>query len=670
MKFIQNAISESEIGLLRELPEVKHAYDRLSTQQSVYFDIQVPETIRTQLHDVFGFETQNKRIPFRWIRGDTVPHVDRGSSSFENTYLVYLTDGEGEFQIGEESYPITAGSGFCFSEGTQHGVTGTNGTSRLLLGPMSESGFPVGLPSIYADGQTDTVYLSQSGGTFYYKINNGDLFEVPALPILITNSNAIDVTEYILNVVFTTDLTITDVDQYLYINSSGIQIGSDTLKPNGTKYTITVDGVTDYPGFVLNQNYSYTYVTNLHIAAINGSTLKTTGGYAGWVGQTAYGLNGSVNYIVGCSSDGPIPDSCGGIVGSGAATGESGLIINGCSSSGTIGTSAGGIVGASAGNVTINYCSSSGTIGTDAGGIVGDIAAQSASCTVNKSYSMGTIGTNAGGIFGANAGTNGSANASYCYSRGTIGTNGGGIFGQYAANADGTVNATQCYSLGYMTTDGNGIFGSDARTAGVSAVNCYVADANWSDSDADFVLSSSVYQSVGVNQPYELKGYGPSPYSLQTVSGRTTLVAASYPDPIPAGSSIAAVVSGFSSYSMLEIYSNENGDTSSITINPTTGTVSTTRNTPLDAYAIQIRSGNGVYTNTFLFFTVTEAPPLSPPSTTGTLDTKGKQFDNNAYTTLQQGQRFVIERRETPNLRFNSFADYNKYLLAQASFRK
>jgi hypothetical protein len=81
----------------------------------------------------------------RWIKGDTEAHVDRGSRSFENTYLVYLQDSEGEFVLGTDSYPITANTGFIFSEGTMHKTLNTGLTPRLLIGPMNEFAGPVGV---------------------------------------------------------------------------------------------------------------------------------------------------------------------------------------------------------------------------------------------------------------------------------------------------------------------------------------------------------------------------------------------------------------------------------------------------------------------------------------------------------------------------------------------
>jgi len=84
------------------------------------------------------------QVPLRWIKGDTPSHADAGQSSFERTHLVYLTDSEGEFHLGEEIFPICKGESFVFPHGTLHGTAHTGDTPRLMLGPMSEDAEPVG----------------------------------------------------------------------------------------------------------------------------------------------------------------------------------------------------------------------------------------------------------------------------------------------------------------------------------------------------------------------------------------------------------------------------------------------------------------------------------------------------------------------------------------------
>ncbi len=650
---------EADIDILRNLPEVQ-------STRSGRFQASVPESIKQKLQTSLGVDLSRvSSIPFRWVHGDTMPHVDRGQSSFEHTYLVYLTDGDGQFEVGEESYPITAGAGFVFPEGTHHAVTGSNGSSRLLLGPMSESGFAVGAPGIYAEGQTDTVYLSQIGSTMYYRVNDGELFEITSFPVTITNTNASDPTEYILPVRFTTDLTVTTADQYFQLSTDGIELGSKTVKSDGTKYTITVDGVTDYPGFIHSQNNSYTYVYNLHVRAINGSTLYSVAGTAaGWVGQWSYGTGGGVNYITACSSDGPITDFCGGIVGSDAGVGG-GLYIIGCTSSGTIAPSGGGIAGRYAGGnggtIDIRRCSSTGTIGANAGGIVGVSAGEGGNCEVSRSFSTGTIAAYGGGIFGSSAGADGEASAIKCYSRGTIGEDGGGIYGPDAGNGTGEAVANSCYSSGTFVTSNTGIFGNPDGTT--FTVDCYAANGTWVDANAGLDTTSD-YISVGINQPYELRNFGSTPYSLETVTGPSTLNTEYY-QTIPAGTgSIAGVLSGVGPYSLVrsdkEIF---------YTLNSTTGVITPARDTPIDVYSLIVRAGSATqYSMTSFVLTVEEALPLPPP--TSALAPTGKGFNFETYNALQVGNSLVIERLQNTNLRFKSFEDYMKYKKSFATLKR
>jgi hypothetical protein len=663
MTIIHDVFTSEQLDTLRNLPEVLDAQSRLTTTPVVNFRLTIPNRLQETLCEAFNIQLP-KTLPFRWIRGDTLPHVDVGASAFDNTYLVYLTDGEGRFEIGDDVYPIEAGSAFTFSEGTHHAVTETNGTSRLLLGPMSESGFPVGAPGIYADGETDTVYISQVGSTMYYKINDGELFEITSFPVTITNTNASDPTEYILPVRFTTDLTITSADQYFQLSTDGIELGSKTVKSDGTKYTMTIDDVENYPGFLSNQNNSYTYVYNLHVRAINGSTLYSVAGTAaGWVGSWSYGTGGGVNYIVGCSSDGPIPENCGGIVGSDAGAGGQ-LGITGCTSSGTIGSNGGGIAGrkagTNAGNIDIRRCSSTGTIGNDAGGIVGISSGEDGECRVFRSFSTGTIGAYGGGIYGSSAGVNGFAQAVACYSRGTIEEDGGGIYGPDSATGTGEAEAEDCYSSGTVGTSGSGIFGTTAGTT--LTINCYVANGTWVDASAVAVLDMETYISVTVNQPYELRNFGSTPYSLETVTGPTTLNTEYY-QTVPAGSgSLAGLLSGVGPYSIVasdkEIF---------YTLNSTTGVITPARDTPIDVYSLVVRAGSATqYSMTSFFLTVEEA---LPPATTSTPVPRGRGYDFETYNSTQVGNILVRERLNNTNLRFKSFEEYTKYLKSRSSLR-
>ena len=50
--------------------------------------------------------------------------------------------------LGGNSYPIQKGTGFVFNENTPHETRNTGDVPRLLLGPMSETGFSVGAQAL------------------------------------------------------------------------------------------------------------------------------------------------------------------------------------------------------------------------------------------------------------------------------------------------------------------------------------------------------------------------------------------------------------------------------------------------------------------------------------------------------------------------------------------
>lgn len=142
-----NMFSEEEIQYLNNLPEVLTAKTSLESKSSgmVYFSVSVTSLIRETLQARFGLDLSvGSSIPMRWIKGDTAPHVDTGSSNFKNTYLMYLNDSPGEFIIDSQSYPIQTNCGFVFNEGLSHETRNTENVPRLLLGPMNELANPVG----------------------------------------------------------------------------------------------------------------------------------------------------------------------------------------------------------------------------------------------------------------------------------------------------------------------------------------------------------------------------------------------------------------------------------------------------------------------------------------------------------------------------------------------
>ena len=148
---LRNIFSSNEITELLTNLEIITNKEKLSnTQTVVKFSIPITDNIKTKLENNLSMDlSQVASIPMRWIRGDTLPHIDKGEDHFNNTYLVYLTDSIGDLLIDGEQYSIVAGDAHIFSEGLEHSTINTKKTDRLMIGPMSETGFPVGAYGIY-----------------------------------------------------------------------------------------------------------------------------------------------------------------------------------------------------------------------------------------------------------------------------------------------------------------------------------------------------------------------------------------------------------------------------------------------------------------------------------------------------------------------------------------
>ena len=141
--------SYAELETLNQLPEVLAAKAKLGTTGSHKFTIPVTETIRSALGRIGLDLSTVSQIPMRWIKGDTAPHVDTGSTEFEKTFLVYLNDSPGQFVLDSTNYPIMANTAFVFNEGLVHKTQDTGLVPRLLLGPMNELAEPVGGNQIF-----------------------------------------------------------------------------------------------------------------------------------------------------------------------------------------------------------------------------------------------------------------------------------------------------------------------------------------------------------------------------------------------------------------------------------------------------------------------------------------------------------------------------------------
>jgi hypothetical protein len=239
-------LTDVDIAYILSLDEVIAARNAIDAKTSgqVYFTITLTPEIKATLLERIGLDlTAINAIPMRWIKGDTAPHIDQGGHEFENTYLMYLTDSEGEFMLGDESYPISANHAYVFNEGLYHATSGTGTQPRLLLGPMSESGLAVGVPSyVRYIRQSESDIQFSYDNEFWYNFN-----EWPTNPETLYNSSA---SSGILKIIFTTDITITSVNQYFICGTRRIQFGSESLKSDGTMPIIYIDGVENYGGLI------------------------------------------------------------------------------------------------------------------------------------------------------------------------------------------------------------------------------------------------------------------------------------------------------------------------------------------------------------------------------------------------------------------------------------
>jgi hypothetical protein len=510
-----NVLSNETIDYILSRQEVVAAKARINAKTasaSEKFTVPLTPAIRSELFGRMGLQlSHNTTIPMRWVKGDTPAHHDTGISSFTHTHLVYLTDSAGDLAVDGVMYPIRRGYGYIFSEGTSHETVGTDADSepRLLLGPMSETGFAVGvIPTGISFPGGTTVYIRQAavGEPLYYSI---DMVSWTEMFLYITEFINSDQPLGLLTIEFITDITIDGTvgggaNGYFICGSNGIQFGSRTLKPDGTRPIITISGITDYPGLIQNGNsggngYGDVYAMNLEIRASGGSTLADGGG---WVAQAYFGKGTAASsaILLNCHSTGDTGAGCGGIVGQYAGP----VKCVSCSSSGIIGQAGGGIIGAdspsTAGALSCESCWSTGVIGAYGGGIAGQStgAANFVNC-----YSTGNMNQNAGGISGRYSGSSSGHAISDCYSRGTIGDYGGGIIGSEC----GVVGITNCYSVSAIPASGGGILGNQGgNTTNKTVSNCYVVGAT-----------------SHVNGGYIIPGYSDLTGSVNVVDGTIVL---------------------------------------------------------------------------------------------------------------------------------------------------
>jgi len=289
----RNVLSSEDIEYLNNLPEVLEA----KTSASGRCSIELTDSIRSALV-VLGLDLSGvSRIPMRWMNGDTVPHMDAGSKEFAKTFLVYLNDSTGEFILGDNSYPITANTGFVFNEGVLHKTVGTS--SRLLMGPMSELADPVGLPFTpqsmnYFPTQTDAQQVTNmiyQSSAFYIRNLSTDpggftetysAWKVDGTNTISTGYNS---TPYVLGEDLPTDgYTSGDgFGQYYlypvflvyYATANDILYNINQLGNSSTSYTLGTFG--GYSDWIIHS--SSTGTSSQSVSYASGTTLATGGTY-------------------------------------------------------------------------------------------------------------------------------------------------------------------------------------------------------------------------------------------------------------------------------------------------------------------------------------------------------------------------------------------------------
>jgi hypothetical protein len=497
------------------------------------------------------------------------------------------------------------------------------------------------MSSISANGETDIVSIKQEAGVIYAKINNGSWTPQTA-PITVINLST-----QILPILFTTDMTITNGNEYFLCGSDNLQFGSKSLNTGGSRPFITVE-VDSFDGFISNGEELTPGKNNIHVynLIIDGSGRTTQIG-AGWLGKKYFGNSATGNYIANCSSNGSIADQAGGILGqySGSGSGAT-LYIRGCSSSGSIAQLGGGIIGSyagsSGGSAVCEQCFATGTIQGFAGGIFGDYAGDEGYAEANKCYTTGLLGNSAGGIYGRFTGNFGLAIATKCYSIGAIGTDAGGIYGIGAGSDGGTTQAINCYSAGLITTSGTGIYGTGKANG--TELNCYAADDSWSTADANLSLQGfpastntvgTVWVSRGLNIPYELNAFGYTPYTVSNIDASADLVQ-TFSQSIEPGqmTNPASVINSDPSgndFTILQLSGGEGDSYATITMNSQTGAISTTTSTKPGTYTVYVRSlGSYNITTYVLLVTAGQEAIISESCCSRPMDLKGIDYTTRA----------------------------------------
>jgi hypothetical protein len=358
--------------------------------------------------------------------------------------------------------------------------------------------------TITATTSDNIIYIRQNSNNIQYSQASGVWNNITLWPVNIVNQGENSNSTAIVN--FTTNL---DFSTFSGSDSDYFIPQSDLITFDGNNNIISlfsiVGSVTNnigvWNGLITNGSSAsglfFSGKSNITIQniIIHSSNNISTG--EGYICRSYFGRSASDNIIQNCSVINTPPatytpkNNWGGICGSNMGNNQGNVTIKNCFTKCKIdGEGSGGISGfQSDGN--IEYC-----------------------------YSIGEIsGKYSGGISGSDSGDT-NLNITKCYSTGTIsGENAGGICGNTGIS-NRTVNIQNCFSIGSITgTDAHGIIKITVSNKGI-VQNCYIANNNWSDSDAKLALlfflnsNNQVWISITENTPFVLNitnlNYNPS----------------------------------------------------------------------------------------------------------------------------------------------------------------
>ncbi len=431
--------------------------------------------------------------------------------------------------------------------------------------------------TISQDGGSINIKLNTSNtNTIDYNQNGGAYTSISSWPLTFTNTLVSNLT---LTVTIIGSLTISN--STTGTGSSGTDVyfitGSNKINIIGSSSPININNITNYLGLIKSSDGN----TNINIENIGinvtSSTLPSVSPFGGWVCQLGTGQNSGSVTVKNCYSNGPINFQCGGICAPFGGAQNGSLILTNCYSTGIMtSTSCGGICGSNSGiNATSGgYC-------------------EAISCYYNQNISQ----NNSGGIFGYRSGRNGSGliigtvKATNCYTTGNItSSTAGGIF---ASESSTGTSATNCYSLGTVVTSGTSIFGSSS--AGTT-LNCYgLNGAPWADATAQTILTNgptssdpkgTIWSGIATDTPWIPTSFSYSPYSgyPNTTYNQTIVQGQSTNTPLTQPVTTYYLISSI----------NEGVPSTvepTISINSSTGVISTTALTPVSTYNIQVISG-------------------------------------------------------------------------------